>query len=95
MPHAIVKMHKGRTQTQKAFLAQKLKEAVMKAVGASPEYIRVPSKIIPPPIRRRDTKPKLQTNLIPSIFDQLRAVIAAPPDALRPKGQHINTDARQ
>jgi 4-oxalocrotonate tautomerase len=48
MPHVIVKMHAGRSEEQKARLAQEVTRAVMSALGSSERSISVAVEDVEP-----------------------------------------------
>lgn len=48
MPHVIVKLHTGRTEEQKARLAEELAQAVKTALGSKDESISVAVEEVPP-----------------------------------------------
>jgi 4-oxalocrotonate tautomerase len=48
MPHVIVKMHAGRTERQKAKLAEAVTRAVMSSLGLGEESVSVAIEDVPP-----------------------------------------------
>jgi 4-oxalocrotonate tautomerase len=48
MPHILVKLHSGRSDQQKALLAEEVTRAVMKALGASEDSVSVAIEDIDP-----------------------------------------------
>src|SRR5258708_7243383 len=49
MPHVIVKMHSGRSEQQKAKLAEELAKAVMATLGSREESVSVGIEDVEPP----------------------------------------------